>query len=159
MIYIENQPLEWKDFKGKPDQDSTQDAFAFITLVATGRKNFWSGNDYLETHGVMYQNLSWVKPEAKSENKLKYFRTYHKIAELYARKLYVIIDSLDTGRIPVHKECFENTNTQFENCIIKFNNETNFGNDSTALKIWIDKINTEFNNYPSNGSNKSFEMF
>jgi hypothetical protein len=156
IIFIEDEPLEWSDFKALPDEGISQGASIDITWTVTERMNVWWGYKYLEVHGIMFPDKSWVKPEYKTKKYLDYFRTYHKIAELYARKIYVFLDSnkVKTDELNKYVDIKNSFNSQYWDRIKQYENETNFGSDSTKLNYWIDKINKEFMNYPTNGSNK-----
>lgn len=161
IIYIEEEPLQWIDFYAKPDEENKQTALIFTDLVVTERSNVWWGYNYIEVHGIMYPYQSWVKPGYETENKLKYFRTYHKIAELYARKFYVFLESHDVRPKAINqfRIIFENIKSEYINCINQYEKETNYGEDTTSLKLWINKINNDFNNFPTNGSNKLNKLF
>ena len=87
--FTEKPVLEWKDFKGRPDNQSL-----YAALVNTGISQRFAINyegylikDSVKITAYFYPELSWYKAEFATQNLLKHERGHFAISELYARKL------------------------------------------------------------------------
>lgn len=140
LVYSINTPISWNDFKGVPNNSDSIQKFKFditINMIRT-KVNFWTGYGTYDAYAVMFKDLSWVKPEFKKDQYLKYNQIHFDIAEFYARKLE---KDLNATRI----NCgFSDKIDAFFKSYIKmmleeqsrFNVETQNGNDTMAQNKW-----------------------
>ncbi|MEZ4875755.1 MAG: DUF922 domain-containing protein [Flavobacteriaceae bacterium] len=100
IVWEENRPLTWQDFRGIPNRAddfvaSTNSGVSFsfsfketqedITITYTVASNF-------------YPDLSWYRPERVTQYILEHEQTHFDISEIHARKLRKALSSLTHDR-------------------------------------------------------------
>lgn len=140
--WCNNHLLEWSNFKGTPDKNSSFRAMADCGIHYNFKPNFSQDSIILSTNAIFCSSTSWVKSDT-SLQLLMHERLHFDIAELYCRlfkgKLlesnltfenYIFrIDSL-------HKSSLKELNVVQE----KYDNETNHGELTTAQNEWANKV-------------------
>jgi hypothetical protein len=154
--------LTWTDFAARPDLTQTR-ASSFAYLIGYKREQTSSHDTaivYNKVYGVMNQLDSWVKTEAKTNELLMYNQLVFDLVELSVRKIQLEMNREpypDLSVIPapqrgvafsMAKHVFETNLAKAKQRIQLFEQETQFGTNSTAIALWAKQIQDELNAQP-----------
>jgi hypothetical protein len=126
--------LTWDDFQGVPGRDGSS-RFSYY-LGHTTEKISVDGIKVQKqlAYLIMERELSWVTPENKNPQHLRYNQVIFDIAESFRRKLQYRLDRADITF--EYTPIFESIFSQCENEIQRFQNESGFGNKLEVIEIW-----------------------
>lgn len=86
ILWHENNPLEWEDFKARPDSRSNFHALTASTFGAStssGKNN----TVFIKITSYFIPERSWVKPGKEKAALLKHEQLHFDLCEVYARQL------------------------------------------------------------------------
>ena len=149
-----SQPVEWKKnilqwdhFLAEPDFSTLNQSQIYYSLGYNSKKIRKKDTiiNTIVAIGQIDPALSWVKPESKNEQLLKYNQVVFDIAELYRRKLELVLlkshpYSYDVGFKFQVNEC--------NKMVSKMGNETQNGTDSLMVEAWSEKISNQLDSLP-----------
>ncbi len=87
----ENRLLSWDDFKGRPDQNSSHDAYTFWN-INYGLKGMTLKGDTVKISSFsvtlsLDENQSWIKPQKQTDRLLKHEQGHFDIALICQREM------------------------------------------------------------------------
>jgi len=144
LHWKESKPLSWQDFKGKPKNGMSGEAFCM--LMANYEKPNPLKKTKFKIAAVWDRKKSWIAPDSKTADELLYYQVLFDIYEVHARKLRKEFSETKFGLNP-EAEFRGKYNTATENLTEEANDyrdETNEGADIAAVKKWNEKIKEEF---------------
>ena len=148
LIYDANRRLAWADFKAELDyDDSTEHAYLFATIqMVLTKVNVWLGYVTIDAYGIVFKDVSWVKPEYANKDNLVHQQLHFDIAELFAKRLKKDINKrkINAGNKKKINEIFNSYKEDLDNYLSLYDKETNFGRNRREQKRWRDKIFKEF---------------
>lgn len=139
--YWSDGPLGWHDFTERKSPHSISEFKYFLGYHM--EKNRYGDTILLRNiaEGYMDTGLSWVDPEYKTGQILRYNQVIFDLVELYRRKLQDELDRVTSvfdidGRFNyIHRLCEEDIN--------KFHDESAGGQDLKTIEFWEQKISGE----------------
>lgn len=140
--------LTWNDFKEKESTHNISD-LKYYFGYKTEKQRFGDTTVLrIKAESYMDKNLSWVHPNYKTEQLLKYNQVLFDIVELYRRKLQYDIDQIN-----FMYELEGKFNYTLDLCnkeIDQYYSETNEGQDFSMIQKWENQISNELNDFPIN---------
>ncbi len=144
--YTEKSKLDWSDFRGKPDENST-----FDSAVNTGITYQWSyGKDKgdielnYQVDSFCYPSMSWVKRGQMSDYLLVHEQLHFDISELHARIMRKRLKDYKAG-----KNIRRDLNKMYKlvermriNMQERYDEETDHSKNKVNQKKWEKKIQT-----------------
>lgn len=147
LEYRSTRNLSWNDFKGVPQSSDTLSSKVslFTTLIIKIREiNAWLGYATYDINAVIFRDLSWVPPKSKTEKQLTFQQLIFDISKIYAIKAQ---NDLNERKINLASDKIEKTFQSYRQKMFayqsEFQKETNYGQDSVALKKWNERIKAE----------------
>lgn len=137
--------LDWSDFKMSPDLNKDVNAYPELTFgVYTKKVNVWTGVITVESYGGIRKDLSWIKPEYKSQQLLDYIQVKYVIAHHFAKKSEKEINSgkINAGNVNKINGIIEKHLDARDKALNEFDTESNFGNNAEAVIKWKEKLRT-----------------
>ncbi len=143
ITYRSKNNLEWTDFRMDPDLKDTSKIHLNVTIVTFTKKvDIWFGIIKVESFAGVRRDISWVKPDYKTDKLIAYIQLKYDIANYYAKKAENEINSKKIN--VVRKEKIRNiidTNiNEMKKTFKIYDSETNFGNDQNMLDKWRLKL-------------------
>jgi|GEM_PF-2312093 len=135
--------LEWSDFKMPPESIKDLHVHPELTFgVFTKKVNVWTGTITVESYGGIRRDLSWVKPEYKSQQLLDYVQLKYNISHYFAKKSEKEINSgkINAGNVNKINGIIEKHIDARDKALTEFDTESNFGNNAEALNKWKEKL-------------------
>ena len=138
--------LSWNDFS-ESKRDNGISEFRYFLGYNTGKQVF--GDTSLKrtiAHGYMDKKQSWVNPDFRSDQNLRYNQVIFDLVEIHKRRLQHALDRINSQREVertfnlIYNEC----NTEID----KFQRQSMDGNDLNSLILWEQKTARELANYP-----------
>jgi len=143
----EDGKLTWEDFKEKEGSSGQRiSELKYHLGYKSGRQKH--GDTVVSRNialGYMDKNLSWVNPEYKSEQHLRYNQVIFDIVEVHRRRLQV-----ESDRINSNSEFQGKFHAIYHSClneIERFNRVADGGNNINSLVFWEQKLSEELNSY------------
>lgn len=140
--------LTWNDFQGEaflssPHTSELNTQFGY----STAKKKLNDTTLYtFETRNYITPEISWVKEEYKSEELLRYNQVLFNIMELHRRRLQRTLHRIDNLYMAEEKYRTIFSAANYE--VKRFQNDTDFGTDLSALEYWDNRIRKELNATP-----------
>ena len=138
--------LEWSDFKKYPDLNDSLKIYIDLTIVTFTKKiNVWWGTITVESYAGIRRDLSWAKPQYKSQQMLEYVQLKYEIANYFAKKSEKEINdnkinASNTRRI---KNIIETHISAMNKAMNEYDIESNFGSHAETIDIWRHKLNND----------------
>lgn len=135
--------LEWSDFKMAPQSNKDLNVHPELTFgVFTKKVNVWTGTITVESYGGIRRDLSWVKPEYKSQQLLDYLQLKYNISHYFAKKSEKEINSgkINAGNVNKINAIIEKHLDARDKALNEFDTESNFGSNAEALNKWKEKL-------------------
>ena len=135
--------LEWSDFKMLPETSKDLQVYPELTFgVFTKKVNVWTGTITVESYGGIRRDLSWVKPEYKSQQLLDYVQLKYDISHYFAKKSEKEINSgkINAGNVNKINGIIEKHLDARDKALHEFDTESDFGNSAEALNKWKEKL-------------------
>lgn len=142
----EEGPLRWEEFRQKiTHADSTSATILNVWRPETSKEKF--GN--MVVRRMVMRNYfdkdgSWVSPESRSDQNLKYLQTIFDISELYKRKTQRRLD-IFSPRLATE---IDSLNTERLNTLEELRKESSFGNDAAAVERYAAEVGEELSECP-----------
>jgi len=139
--------LNWHFFKASPKLiDSIHDSYILTTIYLYKKNvNVWTGVTLFDACGIMYSDVSWVKPDKMTIENLKYQQLQFDLAELFALKSKKYINNEKINGIGERK--MTNIYNLFFNEFMKEQKEcefeTNYGKNISKVLILSKKVDKE----------------
>lgn len=128
----EQGPLTWDDFRGTPALEGAPANLGDdIILTTTGKAD---GSQYaLEAEAVMYPDRSWVAPEVRTEQMLRYFQAQFDLLEIMTRRLR---SELTTGMSGIEADRrLNHYRDLFREELAAMERTTDYGRNDRALQL------------------------
>ena len=137
--------LQWEDFNGTiKDQGGFE--FKYTIGYSTGKQKYGDTSVVRNTvECYMVKNLSWINPDYKTDQNLRYNQVIFDIVEIYTRKIQKEFDIISS--ISKYDRVFKNIYVECYNEIELFSNESNGGLDSNVIAVWEYKTSQEINEH------------
>lgn len=152
-VQWQDEPLNWKDFKGEPELQNPFDAntnsgISYSWSLRTSEK----GTEFLYKVDVFfYPDLSWVKPGKKDARLLAHEQLHLNISELHGRKLRKAMAEYDPDLKSDIKKVLERIYQKNEisrrQMQEKYDRETNHGQNEAAQAKWENFIEAELTKF------------
>lgn len=141
-----NTPLEWKDFKGKPDKSSPYFAVTYTSIAFSVEKQTPSGLE-LKVSNHFAANNSWTK-DRESKSLLKHEQLHFDLSELAARRLRMEYKQLPFVSIkkaePKIKQLFSKYATTYKDSLNRtYDRETKHGVVEAKQTQWEEFVKEE----------------
>jgi hypothetical protein len=155
-------PLSWNDFAAQPDLTQSR-ASSFAYLIGYKREQTVTHDTiivYNKVYGVMNTLESWVKTEAKNNELLTYNQILFDLIEISVRKIqlemnkerYPDLSETPTPqrgiRFSMTKHIFEINVAKAKQRIQTFEQETQYGTNTTVVALWAKQIQDELKVQP-----------
>jgi hypothetical protein len=128
-------PLSWSDFSERKVESKTPSELRFYLAYAPRKEKFQDTVLHrLAATCYLDRQASWVHPDHKTENLLRYNQVIFDIAELYRRELHLALSQAKTADLTqyqlqrISQKCFATVETM--------RRETGQGQDLAALAAW-----------------------
>lgn len=144
IVWQENSPLEWKDYKGKvPISNMAATTACQIKLDISCFEDVFT---YTIT-AVMMPEKSWVKKNLADDNLLKHERLHFDISELYARKIRAAFANVrtDCHHFEVYDKIMDNLIKEMNIVQQQYDKDTEHGTIYAPHELWYSKIASELN--------------
>lgn len=143
LHWKESKPLSWEEFKGKPKNGMSGEAFC--QLDAQYEKPNPLKKTKFKIFAVWDKKKSWVAAASKTADELLYYQVLFNIYEVHARKLRKEFSETKFGIDPektfrAKYNAADASPTEDER---DFRDETNEGAEAEELKKWDEKIKAE----------------
>lgn len=139
--------LTWDDFSEK-DYDYSSTELNYFFGYKSDKQRFHD-TILIRNFATIYmdKNLSWVNPQQKTEQNLKYNQVVFDIIELYRRKLQHELDISKSESTTDYQFSFifESLKTKLND----FRNESKNGNNLNSISKWENQIAIELMEYPT----------
>lgn len=144
LVWEEDRPLQWSDFKGAPDY-----LVPFAATTNSGMSQSYSirGDGTLDRASSIvlahfYPTFSWYKPADTSAFILKHEQTHFNITELYARKLRKRISeySFTKNAAKEIKMLYHKTEKERKNAQEAYDKATNHSRNRSVEEYWSQAI-------------------
>ena len=143
ITYRSKRYLDWSDFKMSPNSNSSLKVKLDLTITTFNKKvNVLWGTVTVESYAGIRRDLSWVKPQYKSQQLLNYIQLKYEIANYFAIKTEKEINrkkinAASTKKISKIIESHINAmNSTFE----EYDIETDFGINTEIVNQWKVKL-------------------
>ncbi len=149
----EDKRLEWSDFQGVPVDYSPLHSELHSTIGYSGQTCFIEDTRVttLISYCTMNRSTSWVKAGSRDDQYLIYNQIQFDLGELYSRKLQNQLFLLLNEKIDRQVQAFGlllEINLDCQQRIDQLIEQTNYGNDSAAVKLWAEMIAKELEQTP-----------
>ncbi len=142
LIYWDDRPLTWKDFKGKTPKNTEYVAMTHsaIDMLYGGENN--NLRFIIET--VFYPKSSWQKKKLVNDHILKHEQGHFDLTEYYSRLLRKDIAAIEFKKVSTIDaqvtKLFNKYSNQAEKMQDKYDKETNHSIDKEEQAKWNEKI-------------------
>ncbi len=137
--------LKWEDFTGTI-KDEGGFEFRYNLGYSTGKQKYGDTSVVRNTvKCYMFKNLSWVKPEYKTDLNLRYNQVVFDIVEIHKRKIQQAFDKINSTS--VYETEFNKIYVDCNNKINDFSAESNGGQDSSVIAYWEKMTSVEIGTY------------
>lgn len=138
--------LQWEDFTGEIGSKEGAFEFKYMIGYSTGKQKYGDTSVVRNTvECYMVKDLSWIKPNFKTDQYLRYNQVIFDIVEIHKRKIQKAFDNVEsTDR---YDRKFVYYHRQLNSTIDEFRSESNSGKDTNIISIWENKISQELNYY------------
>ena len=149
----EDKRLEWSDFQGVPVDYSPLHSELHSTIGYSGQTCFIEDTRVttLISYCTMNRSTSWVKAGSRDEQYLIYNQIQFDLGELYSRKLqnqlFLLLNEKNDRPIQAFGLLLE-INLECQQRIDQLIEQTNYGNDTAAVKLWAEVIAQELEQTP-----------
>lgn len=144
IVWQENKPLTWDDFKGKPEKRFSA-ASTHYNMFKTTEQNGPSAEVVVEA--VFYCKESWKRESWINEQVLEHEQKHFDIVELYARKLRKLISAKKYSSYPhlktVSDSLFTVIDKEMDVYQDKYDDETDASMNGDKQREWNKKIMEE----------------
>ena len=149
ILWKASQPLEWKDFEGKPEsghpfQASTSTAITYSWSLKTRGEEIIFG---YEVYSFFLPEGSWFRPGSTSGNLLAHEQLHFDITELHARKLRKKLKDFDPKVVKDVKkvlgDLYHETEAGRKAMQEQFDRETDHSQRENVQTEWQKKIAAE----------------
>lgn len=146
IIWNERQPLQWIDFAGNVNNNSSFDAESFAEVKYNYTFNSPT-NFYFEVYACFNKNTSWYRKEYQSPQLLKHEQLHFDIAELYARKLKAAFDQFKYSKNFASEilQIFDEQKSEYHLMQHKYDDETNHSLNNERQNEWEQFIDEQLN--------------
>ncbi|MFC2152528.1 hypothetical protein ACFLSE_08375 [Bacteroidota bacterium] len=139
--------LTWNDFTENTNENTYSSELKYFLGYEPDKQKFDGVKvARFATFGYIDKTLSWVKPEFKTEQLLKYNQVLFDIVELHRRILQYELDRLDSQYGALDK--FNYIYQVCSNQILQFQNESQRGQLIDVINVWEFKIAEKMKSYP-----------
>lgn len=152
IIWKENDPLEWTDYKGKvPISNMAATTACEIKLEISCYDDVFT---YTIT-AVMKPDKSWVKKNLADDALLKHERLHFDITELYARKIRAAFANVRTNckHFEVYDHVMQSLVKEMHTVQQQYDEETEHGTIYAPHEIWNTNINQKLEDLKAFASN------
>ena len=142
IVWNENAPLEWEDYKGKvPISNMAATTACQIKLDISCDDDIFT---YTIT-AVMMPEKSWVKKNLADDNLLEHERLHFDISELYARKIRAAFANIHTDchHFDIYDKIIHKMVKEMEAVQQRYDKDTNHGTIYSPHEVWRNKIALE----------------
>ena len=144
ITYNSKSILEWSDFKMSPDINDSLNVYLDLTIATFTKKiNVLWGTITVESYAGIIRDLSWVKPQYKSQQLLDYVQLKYEIANYFAKKSEKEINrkKINAGFTKRISNIIESYIDAMNTTLKEYDIETNFGRNADIMNRWKDKLN------------------
>ena len=143
ITYKSKNRLEWSDFKMPPNlHDSLKVQMDLTIATFTKNVNILWGTITVESYAGIRRDLSWVKPQYKSQQLLDYVQLRYEIANYYAKKSEEEINSkkINAGNTSRIRKIIETHINEMNKALDEFDIESDFGSRAEIIDKWNKKL-------------------
>ena len=143
LHWKESKPLSWAEFKGKPKNGMSSEAFCMID--AKYEKPNPLKKTKFKIFAVWDKSKSWIAPASKTADELLYYQVLFNIYEVHARQLRKEFSETKFGIDPekTFRAKYNEADASLTEDERNFRDETNEGAEAEELKKWDDKVKKE----------------
>ena len=143
LHWKESKPLSWAEFKGKPKNGMSGEAFCMID--ARYEKPNPLKKTKFKIFAVWDKSKSWIAPASKTADELLYYQVLFNIYEVQARKLRKELSESKPGLDPekTFREKYNQADASLTDDQRDFRDETDEGANIEELKTWDEKVKKE----------------
>ena len=145
ILWKENRPLTWDDFKGKPERRFAAASTSYDILKDITKETNKTAT--VEIEAVFFCETSWKKSQWVNEQVLQHEQKHFDIVELYARKLRKTISETtfeSFSDLKTNIETLYDANDKAMDAYQdKYDDETDGSMNGEQQRIWMKKIMAE----------------
>jgi hypothetical protein len=153
ILYWGEKRLEWSDFQGSPISYSLAQSGLNYSIGYSTKSYYVDGVKVTAQISDCYMNrgTSWVKQESRTDAYLIYNQIQFDLAELYSRKLqgelFLLLNEKKDRQLNAATRLLE-INLDCQQRITQFYQDTDYGRDTAAVKLWAGLITRELDETP-----------
>ena len=140
LHWKENKPLSWENFKGKPKNGMSGEAFC--NLEAAYEKPNPLKKTKFKIFAVWNTQKSWIDPKSKNADELLYYQVLFNIYEVHVRQLKKELTETKTGLDPekTFRAKYNEADASLTEDCRSYREETDEGAEKEELNAWDEKI-------------------
>ena len=143
ILWDENRPLVWKDFKGPANNKSSYNAETTSGISIKAEQ--LSQNEIRVNIATYFDpKKSWKQKKSISDNLLRHEQNHFDISEVYSRLLIKKLSGLEMNSLKtisnIIKKEYLQTNKEVKNISQEYDKETNHGKNKEQQEIWNNKV-------------------